>query len=146
MDDIYIECELTEALDDSLKNKEYLEVNGPTGTGKTSIVKSWLNHNKDKISWIYFDGANLKDCQGEMFFVGNLILSGQLFSSEEIDKMLAKANLVIVVDNYQFLSSNAKQHIQLLSRGYVVDQREKEKTFKKIDNLEFVCKIETTKW
>lgn len=95
MNEIYIECELTEALDDSLKNKQYLEVDGPTGTGKTSIVKSWLNHNKDKISWIYFDGANLKDYQGEMLFAGNLILSGQLFSSEEIDNMFAKKILLL---------------------------------------------------
>ncbi len=146
MDDFYIECDLTEALDNSLKDKEYLEVNGPTGTGKTAIVNSWLRHNKDKINSFYLDGATLKDVKGELFYSGSLILSGQLFSSEEIDRLSSLPNLVVVVDNHHLASSNVKQHIQLLSYGYLVDQREKEKPFKKLDNLEFVCVINTTKY
>ncbi len=145
-DDFYIESDLTEALDNSLKNKEYLEVNGPTGTGKTAIVNSWLRHNKDKINSFYLDGAILKDVEGELFFSGSLILSGQLFSSDEIDRLASLPNLVVVVDNHHLASSNVRQHIKLLRSGYVIDQRNKEKPFKKLDNLEFVCVINTTKY
>lgn len=142
----YIECELTEQLDNSLKNKEDLEVSGPTGTGKTAIVNSWLNHNKDKINFMYFDGATLKDCKGELIPVRDLILSGQLFSSDEVDELCSLPNLVVVVDNYHLASSNVKQHIKLLKRfGCVIDQRDSKNVLKKLDNLEFVCTIETTK-
>ncbi len=146
MEEFYVECELTEALDNSLKNKKYLEIDGPTGTGKTAIVKSWLNHNKDKINSMYFDCATLKDCEGELFYIGKFILSGQLFSSEEIDHLASLPNLVIIVDNYHLASSNVKQHIQLLSYGYVIDQREKENVFKKLTNLEFLSVISTTEY
>lgn len=116
---------------------------GLTGTGKTSIVKSWLNHNKDKVNGYYIDAAKLQECSGDIREKNGLTLFGQVFTSEAIDDMLALPNKVIVVNNYHLLPDNPKNHILLLCDGYVADDRE-ESGFKKLDNLEFVCLIKTT--
>ena len=50
---------------------------------------------------------------------------------------------VIVVDNYHLLSAEQKQHVALLLDRYVIDDRE-EDGFRRLDNIEFVCLIETT--
>lgn len=142
-DDLYIESEYTKQLDNSLATKENLMLSGLTGTGKTSIVKSWLNHNKDKVNGYYIDAAKLQECSGDIREKNGLTLFGQVFTSEAIDNMLALPNRVIVVDNYHLLPDNPKNHILLLCDGYVVDDRE-ESGFKKLDNLEFVCLIKTT--
>ena len=142
-DDLYIESEYTKQLDNSLTTKENLMLSGLTGTGKTSIVKSWLNHNKDKVNGYYIDATKLQECSGDIREKNGLTLFGQVFTSEAIDNMLALPNRVIVVDNYHLLPDNPKNHILLLCDGYVVDDRE-ESGFKKLNNLEFVCLIKTT--
>ena len=142
-DDLYIESEYTKQLDNSLATKENLMLFGLTGTGKTSIVKSWLNHNKDKVNGYYIDAAKFQKCSGGIREKNGLTLFGQVFTSEAIDNMLDLPNRVIVVDNYHLLPDNLKNHILLLCDGYVVDDRE-ESGFKKLDNLEFVCLIKTT--
>ena len=142
-DDLYIESEYTKQLDNSLATKENLMLSGLTGTGKTSIVKSWLNHNKGKVNGYYIDAAKLQECSGDIREKNGLTLFGQVFTSEAIDNMLALPNRVIVVDNYHLLPDNPKNHILLLCDGYVVDDRE-ESGFKKLNNLEFVCLIKTT--
>ena len=129
-DDLYIESEYTKQLDNSLTTKENLMLSGLTGTGKTSIVKSWLNHNKDKVNGYYIDATKLQECSGDIREKNGLTLFGQVFTSEAIDNMLALPNRVIVVDNYHLLPDNPKNHILLLCDGYVVDDRE-ESGFKK---------------
>ena len=142
-DDLYIESEYTKQLDNSLATKENLMLSGLTGTGKTSIVKSWLNHNKGKVNGYYIDAAKLQECSGDIREKNGLTLFGQVFTNEAINNMLALPNRVIVVDNYHLLPDNPKNHILLLCDGYVVDDRE-ESGFKKLNNLEFVCLIKTT--
>lgn len=142
-EDFYIENEYTKELDKSLITKENLMLTGPTGVGKTAIVKSWLNHNKDKINGYYIDAATISNCGSEILQKDDLTLIGQIFSSETIDLLTLLSNLVIVVDNYHLISKSVKEHIMLLCDGYVVDFRQ-QNDFKKINNIEFVCLIKTT--
>ncbi len=144
-DDMYIESETTKQLDNSLKNKSNISLCGPTGCGKTAIVKSWLKHNEDKINSFYIDCACLKDIKiGKMIIFKDLTLMGQLFDNETIDAMASMPNLVIVADNYHWGSYNIKSHMLLLCDRYIVDSRSKT-GFVKLDNVEFVCIIKTTR-
>lgn len=129
-------------LDNALIRSENILVSGLSGFGKTAIVKEWLEENKDKINGYYIDGTFLQKCSGEVRQINDLKLCGQMFSSDEIDTILSLPKRVIVVDNYNLLSDEQKYHILLLSDGFVIDNRE-ESGLKRLDNLEFVCLIET---
>lgn len=72
-------------------------------------------------------------------------MKGQSFDEETIDAISTKSNLVVVFDNYHFASSNLKSHILLLCDRYIVDSR-CESGLRKLDNIEFVCMIKTTKY
>ena len=141
-EDLYIECNITRQLDEALRKKGNVKISGMTGSGKTSIVKSWLNHYKDKVNGYYLDCALLRDCSGNVYEKNKLTVQGQLFTSEEIDEIESKPNRVIVFDNYHLASRNLKNHILLLCDRYLVDERE-EDGFKKLRNIEFVCVINT---
>lgn len=142
-EEIYIDCKITRMLDQALKCKRSTMISGLTGSGKTPIVKSWLVHNKDKINGYYIDGTALSICPGETIKRKDLVLLGQMFTSETIDTVLSLPHTVVVVDNYHLLSDEVKEHVLLLCDGYVVDARE-ETGLKKLNNLEFVCAIMTT--
>lgn len=141
-DEIYVDCQITLALDNALKHKENIMLTGLSGSGKTAITKSWLTHNKDKVNGYWIDCPLLRKCVGKELVKNGLHLIGQLFSNDEIDKMASTPNLVVIADNYQYASNEQKMHICLLCDGLVVDERE-ESGFKAIDNLEFVCSIKT---
>ena len=142
-DEFYIESEITRLLDEALITKENLMIQGLTGSGKTSIVKSWLNHYKDKVSRFYLDASVMEECSGDILKKNGLTLYGQLFSSETIDELASLKNAVVVVDNYHLIEKTVKDHIMLLCDGYVVDEREPS-GLKELDNIEFVCLIKTT--
>ena len=81
-----------------------------------------------------------------MFFDKTLSLNehnvkGQIYASNEIDNIAPYPNRVIVINEYQFINENSKEHISFLKEGYVVDSRE-EKGYRKLDNIRFVCVIE----
>ena len=80
-----------------------------------------------------------------MFFDKTLSLNehnvkGQIYASNEIDNIASYPNRVIVINEYQFMDENSKEHISLLEEGYVVDSRE-EKGYRKLDNIRFVYVI-----
>lgn len=141
-DGIYVDCQITSALDNALKYKENIMLTGLSGSGKTAITESWLTHNKDKVNGYWIDCALMRKCVGKEFIKNGLHLIGQLFSNDEIDKMASTPNLVVIADNYQYVSNEQRKHLFLLCDGFVVDERE-ESGFKAIDNLEFVCSIKT---
>ena len=141
-DEFYEDCQITMTLDDALEYKENVMLNGLPGTGKTAITKSWLAHNKDKVNGYWIDCPLMRKCIGKELVKNGLRLIGQVFSNDEIDKMASTPNLVVVVDNYQYISKEQETHIYLLCYGFVVDGRE-ESGFKKIYILEFVCSIKT---
>lgn len=142
---IYVESDTTKKLDDALATKQSLILCGPTGVGKTAIVKSWLYHYKDKVNSTYIDGSTLPKCFGKLRYKNGLTLIGQEFSNKEIDTMAATPNLVVVMDNYHLLSKEQRHHVLFLCDGYVVDERE-QNGFKRLDNIEFLCCIKTTKY
>ena len=81
-----------------------------------------------------------------MFFDKTLSLNEHnakslIYASNEIDNIASYPNRVIVINEYQFMDENSKEHISLLEEGYVVDSRE-EKEYRKLDNIRFVCVIE----
>ena len=67
-------------------------------------------------------------------------VKGQIYASNEIDNIASYPNRVIVINEYQFMDENSKEHISLLEEGYVVDSREK--GYRKLNNIRFVCVIE----
>ena len=80
-----------------------------------------------------------------MFFDKTLSLNehnvkGQIYSINEIDNIASYPNRDIVINEYQFIDENSKEHISLLEEGYVVDSREK--GYRKLENIWFVCVIE----
>ena len=111
---------------------------GPTGIGKTGVIREWIDEHKDKINPYYLDGCYLKKVTSlnEEVIKNDLKLSSQLFSSDEIDKLSSLDKLVVVIDNFNLLSNLVKNHIYLLSDGYVIDNREDTK-LKEISNLLF---------
>ena len=108
-------------------------------TGRT--VRRWLEENKDKVSGYYNNGPLLKPFFDKKITVNGHSVKGQIFASNEIDNIAAYPNRVIVVNDYQLMDENAKEHISLLKEGYVVDSREKT-GYRKLDNIRFVCVIE----
>lgn len=127
-------------LEEAYVQKENLHLKGPAyETGRT--VRRWLEENKDKVSGYYNNGPLLKPFFDKKITVNGHSLKGQIFASNEIDNIAAYPNRVIVVNDYQLMDDNAKEHIALLEEGYVVDSREKT-GYRKLDNIRFVCVIE----
>ena len=142
--EIYIENSMTAQLDNGLMYHQNVYIKGLEGSGKTSIARSWLYHNKDKINGVFLDGLLLKDPKGDKHDIKDLHPSGQLFSSYMIDGMLTKDDTVVIVDDYHLLSTNQKYHILLLCDGYVIDERV-EGGIRKLDGIIFVAVINTVK-
>ena len=127
-------------LEEAYVQKQNLHLMGPAyETGRT--VRRWLEENKDKVSGYYNNGPLLKPFFNKKITVNGHSLKGQIFASNEIDNIAAYPNRVIVINDYQLMDDNAKEHILLLEEGYVVDSRE-EKGYRKLDNIRFVCVIE----
>ena len=139
---VYEEQDIRKVLDDSLRNKENCKISGSTGSGKTAIVKAWLEENKQKVNGIFIDGCTLRVYSGVMREKNGLMLIGQLFSNEMIDNITSLPNRVVVVDNYHLLDWKAQNHLLLLCDHLIVDEREAD-GFKELDNIEFVCAILT---
>lgn len=132
--------EVKAKLEEAYVQKQNLHLTGPAyETGRT--VRRWLEENKDKISGYYNNGPLLKPFFDKKITVNGHSLKGQIFASNEIDNIAAYPNRVIVVNDYQLMDDNAKEHISLLKEGYVVDSREKT-GYRKLDNIRFVCVIE----
>lgn len=127
-------------LEEAYAQKQNLHLMSPAyETGRT--VRRWLEENKDKVSGYYNNGPLLKPFFDKNITVNGHSLKGQIFASNEIDNIAAYPNRVIVVNDYQLMDDNAKEHISLLEEGYVVDSREKT-GYRKLDNIRFVCVIE----
>ena len=132
--------EVKAKLEEAYAQKQNLHLMGPAyETGRT--VRRWLEENKDKVSGYYNNGPLLKPFFDKKITVSGHSLKGQIFASNEIDNIAAYPNRVIVVNDYQLMDDNAKEHISLLEEGYVVDSREKT-GYRKLDNIRFVCVIE----
>ena len=135
-------CQVSKELDYSLEMRQSVRFDGYSGTGKTAMVRQWMNHHKEDIHGIFLDGAVQPKCSGEIRFRGDLVLKGQFFTSDFIDELLASKNIVVAVDNYQKLNEYQKYHFLLLCDGYVVDERE-EGYYRQIPGMAFVCAIKT---
>ena len=107
-------------------------------TGRT--VSGWLEKNKDRVSGYYDHGHLLKMFFGKTRSLNKHNVKGQIYASIEIDNIASYPNRVIVINEYQFMHENSKEHISLLEEGYVVDSRE-EKGYRTLDNIRFVYVI-----
>lgn len=132
--------EVKAKLEEAYGQKKNLHLTGRAyETGRT--VRRWLEENKDRVSGYYNNGPLLKPFFDKKITVNGHSVKGQIFASNEIDNIAAYPNRVIVVNDYQLMDENAKEHISLLEEGYMVDSRE-EKGYRKLDNIRFVCVIE----
>ena len=101
-------------------------------TGRT--VSGWLEKNKDRVSGYYDYGQFFKMSSDKILSLNEHNVKGQIYASNEIDNIASYPNRVIVINEYQFMDENSKEHISLLEEGYVVDSRE-EKGYRKLDNI-----------
>ena len=149
-EDLYFETSLSKSLDRFLayaRSHEgvapFLPVSGLTGSGKTSIIKSWLKHHHLKNWYIegyrtakevevdYYpelsSGPSVRLVNGDEL---NDLLAPKkktvsvLFSEEEIDAVSEQT--VIVIDDYDRFSQKERQALfDLIAYRRVVDTRSK---------------------
>jgi len=136
MDDLYIESNITRLLDDKLKeskeSKDFLRpcamVRGLTGSGKTPIIKSWLNHNNLKYLFIDAQSMSLSSVEVEytdwdsVFNGENMVTLTKiepsvkkkyidvLLTSSDID-LMNEGNTVVVIDNYDWAPYQVRKHL-----------------------------------
>ena len=146
-DDLYIESELTEALDESLKNAKEgkikcpcVPIHGLPGFGKTSITKSWLKHYN--LKHVYIDAGCLyvQEVETEYLPADNLgqepqvrLVSGEdlndlftpvktnvkvILSSDIIDRI--DSDTIVVFDNYGFTSKEVREELLKFIRNFIV--------------------------
>ena len=96
-------------------------------------VSGWLEKNKDRVSGYYDHGKFLKIFFDKTIPLNEHNVKGQIYASNEIDNIASYPNRVIVINEYQFMDENSKEHISLLEEGYVVDSREK--GYRKLENI-----------
>lgn len=142
---LYVENSLTRALDNSLntarekKNMPVSSVKGLPGSGATSIVLSWLQHNK--LPFIRIDAGCLKLSKEEVeiedwdsLFAGTdgVRIVGKIpepkkvkknyefvFNEKEID-LMNDEKTVVFIDDYDFAPLEVRKHILILLRKLVV--------------------------
>ena len=148
-EDLYFENDLTKHLDEALdyaKNKRkgsttFVPIMGSTGSGKTSIVKSWLEHHKLK-NWFFSAcrpiGEVEVECYPELSEEPSVrVVSGSdleriltpkkkkikvLFSSMDIDNV--DENTIVVIDDYDRADIETRAELEALIRyGKVIDPR-----------------------
>ena len=173
MDYIYVENKLTRALDglynDILAGKYPLSpcfpVIGLPGSGKTSIIRSWLKHNKFK--YIEIDATTICPYKFEYEYLPideltnpevRIVTSSEItdlitpkkrtvdvyFSSNMIDDM--NNDTVIFIDNYDRASlDNRMALLQLVKDLVVIDPREENSSkLKRINALMFIIVFDST--
>ena len=91
-------------------------------TGRT--VSGWLEKNKDRVSGYYDHEKKIKMFFAKTRSLNEHNLKGRIYASNEIDNIASYPNRVIIINEYQFMDENSKEHISLLEEGYVVDSRE----------------------
>ena len=142
---LYVENSLTRALHNSLntarekKNMPVSSVKGLPGSGATSIVLSWLQHNK--LPFIRIDAGCLKLSKEEVeiedwdsLFAGTdgVRIVGKIpepkkvkknyefvFNEKEID-LMNDEKTVVFIDDYDFAPLEVRKHILILLRKLVV--------------------------
>ena len=173
MDDIYVESRLTRSLDsvynDVITGKFQLPpcfpIAGLPGSGKTSIIRSWLKHNK--LKYIEIDATTICSTKFEYEYLpineltnpdvrivnGNELtdlvtpkkrIVDVYFSSNMIDKM--NNDTVIFIDNYDRASlDNRMALLQLVKDLLVIDPREENTNkLKRIDALMFIIVFDSS--
>lgn len=136
---------ITDVLDKAYEQHENCIIQGLSGFGKTASCKQWLEDHPE-INGIWLDGAQLRTSDvmtfGKIYERNDLVLVGQKFSDDLIDRM-CKPNTVIIVDDYHLLDDNAKMHVLLLCDGYAIDER-CEDGFRVLPDKRMHCMIKTT--
>ena len=173
MDDIYTENRLTRFLDSVYKDimagkillPPCIPIEGPPGSGKTSIIRSWLKHNKFK--YIEIDATTICPYKFEYEYLPidesnnpevRIVNSSELtdlitpkkravdvyFSPDMIDEM--NKDTIIFIDNYDRASlDNRMALMQLVKDLVVIDPREENtKKLKRINALMFMIVFDSS--
>ena len=138
-----MQSDIMTVLNDALKERQNVMIQGLPGTGKTSIVLQWLEDHREEINGVFIDGAslNLRLLSETSRRLNGLTVKGQLFTQDELASF-RQPDTVIVFDNYQTCSRDVKSHINLLADKLAVDESEEAEIIQ-FDSIVFVCPIVT---
>ena len=138
-----MQSEMMTMLNDALKERQNVIIQGLPGTGKTSIVLQWLKDHQGEINGVLLDGAvlNVRPLSETKRRFNSLTLQGQLFTQDELESF-RKPDTVVIIDNYQTCSREVKCHINLLADKLAVDETEAS-GITALSTIVFVCPIMT---
>ena len=138
-----MQSDIMTVLNDALKERQNVMIQGLPGTGKTSIVLQWLKDHQGEIHGVFIDGAvlNSRPLSERSRRLNGLTVKGQLFTQDELVSF-RQPDTVIVFDNYQTCSRDVKSHINLLADKLAVDESEEAEIIQ-FDSIVFVCPIVT---
>ena len=138
-----MQSDIMTVLNDALKERQNVMIQGLPGTGKTSIVLQWLKDHQGEINGVLLDGAvlNVRPLSETKRRFNSLTLQGQLFTQDELESF-RKPDTVVIIDNYQTCSREVKCHINLLADKLAVDESEEAEIIQ-FDSIVFVCPIMT---
>ena len=95
---------------DNIFIDEALKISGPSGVGKSTVIRNWAERKKSKINFVEFSCAEIKP------------VNNCLFSSDEIERM-NRENTIIFFDDYDLATDETKKHIdRLVTKRVVIDK------------------------
>ena len=138
-----MQSEMMTMLNDALKERQNVIIQGLPGTGKTSIVLQWLKDHQGEINGVLLDGAvlNVRPLSETKRRFNSLTLQGQLFTQDELESF-RKPDTVVIIDKYQTSSREVKCHINLLADKLAADETEAS-GIAALSTIVFVCPIMT---
>ena len=80
---------------------EALKISGPSGVGKSTIIRTWAEKKKNKINFVELSCAEIKSDNGGMF------------TADEVEK-LERENTIIFFDDYDLATDETKRQIDRL--------------------------------
>lgn len=115
---------------DNIFIDEALKISGPSGVGKSTIIRNWAEKKKSKINFVEFSCADIRP------------VNNCLFTSEQIERM-NRENTIIFFDDYDLATEETKRHIERLVTKRVVNEKGEQNGETVLNYVMFVILAET---